>query len=331
MGKRNDSRLREARPLSAAQSGLAVVLLAAGMLAGLATGCEESPAAAPQSADAVTFTDDAGRTITLASEAERVVAAASFAVELLMALDHPPVLRPDVPDRKIHPETAHSIPTLTVHHQAGLDVEAIAAAGADLVICHVDFAPFAEDIARTLGVPVALLEVRSLEDVSAKLELLGRITGREDEAARQVAALRTRIADVLKRDRPTPPRVLALFGTAEAFYAYRERSYLGSMIEALGAENVAAGGAALRRANSLTPLDLEQAIGRDAEVILVVPHGPRQAVLGYLMSHPAWSRMQAVRAGRVHVLDEVLFSANPGPRAAEALERLERLLYSETP
>lgn len=311
---------------------LLLVMVTIAMFA--ANGCDQSPAADRQtqrSATAITFTDDAGREITLAEPADRIVAGASFAVELLMALDHPPVLRPDVPDRKIHPEAARSIPTFPVQHGTGPDAEAIAAARPDLVILHVNFAPFAENISQTLGVPVALFEIRSVEDVAAKLELLGRITDKQQQATRQVETLRQGVSGALAGHPHTHPRVLALFGTPEAFYAYRGSSYLGSMITTLDGVNLAADQEALGDMRSIAPLNLEQAIGRNAEVILVIPHGPPDAVMAHLSAHPAWSQMPAVRSGRVHVLDEVFFSSNPGPRAPQALRQLKSLLYPESP
>lgn len=277
----------------------------------------------------LSFIDDAGRTITLEGPAERVVAGASFAVELLMALDHPPVLRPDAPEQKVHPETARSIPSFPVQHGAGPDVEAIAVARPDLVILHVNFAPFAENIQQTLGIPVALFEVSSIDDVSTKLELFGRMTGKAERGALKAASLRKQINELIKENRDPRPRVLALFGTPEAFYAYRETSYLGSMLAELGAENLAANEQALGDMRSIAPLNLEQAVGRSPQVILVVPHGPRDLVLSYLSEHPAWSQIEAVRSGQVHVLDEALFSSNPGPRAPQALRQLAQLLQTD--
>ncbi len=301
-------------------------------------GCDQSSATDRETQrpdGSIRLTDDAGRKIALDEPAERIVAGASFAVELLMALDHPPVLRPDVPERNIHPEAARSIPTFPIQHGTGPDTEAIAAARPDLVILHVNFAPFAENISRTLGVPVALLEVRSLDDVAVKLELLGRITESQEQAAQQMATLQESVQRVVGEHPEAQPRTLALFGTPEAFYAFRGRSYLGSMVKALGGVNVAADlapdGETGGGTRSLAPINLERAIARNAEVILIVPHGPRDAVKTHMSQHPAWSQMPAVKSRRVHVLDEVLFSSSPGPRAPEALERLRDLLHPESP
>ncbi|QNN23736.1 ABC transporter substrate-binding protein [Planctomycetales bacterium ZRK34] len=306
-----------------------MTLTAAWLAMVLATsGCDQAPAAseASVSPEAITFTDDAGRSLTLDRPAERIVAGASFAVELLMALDHPPVLRPDVPKRKIHPEAARSISTFAVTHGAGPEVESLAAAKPDLVILHVNFAPFADNIQQTLGIPVALMEVASVDDVATKLTLLGRIIGKPQRAAEQVAKLQREIDAISGVDSAQGLRALALFGTPDAFYAYRETSYIGSMIKRLGAENIAADDPAFGKMRSVAPLDLEQAVARSPQVIVILPHGPAPMVIKHLGAHPAWAQIQAVKDQRVHVLDEVLFSSNPGPRASEAMRQLKALL-----
>jgi len=311
--------------------GLALGSGMAGCGESQATGASEPDVAeeAEAAAETIAFTDDAGRTITLTDPADRIVAGASFAVEMLMAIDHPPVLRPDVPERKVHPEAARSIPTLAIEHGAGPDAEAIAAAEPDLVILHVNFAPFAANLEQALGTPVALFEIKSVDDVSNKLDLFGRITGNTDAAAAAVAALARQLDAVEVDAMAAPPRVLALFGTPEAFFAYRGTSYLGSMIDRLGAANVAANVDSAPGMRSVAPLNLEQAIGRQPDVILVVPHGPPHAVMAYLGKHPAWSQIKAVRDGRVHILDESLFSSNPGPRAPQALRELRAMLHPD--
>tara|TARA_Y100000588_G_scaffold393560_1_gene510032 strand:+ start:1985 stop:3058 length:1074 start_codon:yes stop_codon:yes gene_type:complete len=296
-------------------------------------GCNElsTPNKTSRPSTGITFTDDAGRIITLNAPAKRIVAGSSFSLELLMAINHPPVLRPDVPDHKIHPTSAKFIPSLSIEHGAGPDLETIAMADSDLIILHINFLPFAENISKALNIPVALLEIRSVESVLHHLELLGRITGKTKTAAVQIATLEARITKVISKDPMPKLSVLPLFGTPEAFYGYRKTSYLGSMIDILGMQNLTANKAAFGRMHSISPLNLELIVGSNPEVILIVPHGPPQAVLNYLSSHPAWSKLDAVQTGRVHILDEVLFSSNPGPRAPEALTKLKELLNPSSP
>ena len=80
-------------------------------------------------------------------------------------------------------------------------------------------------------------------------------------------------------------------------------------------------------ASSVAPVDLEQVVLRDPEYVFVVPHGGTPAVLEQLAAHPAWGRIRAVREKRVYVLDEALFSSNPGPRGAVALAQLKSIMY----
>ena len=102
------------------------------------------------------------------------------------------------------------------------------------------------------------------------------------------------------------------------------------MLDKLGATNLGTGRDALQGMQSIAPIDLEQIIKDSPNVILVIPHGPPDAVLQFLASHPAWSSLDAVKNNRVHFLDEVLYSSNPGPRAPQALVELKKLLVTDS-
>lgn len=283
-----------------------------------------NPKEIPESA--IVITDDAGRKIVLEEPAERVVAGSSTALELLMTLGEKPVLRPDVAESKVHPAEAKSIPAIRIDHGVGPDLETLAAAQPDLVVLHTHFAAFVPGIERNLEVPVMLLEVTSLDDVTDKLQTLSKATGSTEAHEQRIQAVRENIEQARQSAGDRDVRVLALFGTPEAFFAYRNTSYIGSMIEAVGATNVAAGDPPMGQLRSVAPLDMEQALVRSPDVILVVPHGDPDAVMSYLQSHPIWSQMAAVEQGNVHILDEGLFSSSPGPRAPEAIEQLSQLL-----
>jgi iron complex transport system substrate-binding protein len=70
----------------------------------------------------------------------------------------------------------------------------------------------------------------------------------------------------------------------------------------------------------------EAVLARDPEVILTAarPGGP--AAVADFAARPGWARLAAVRSGRVHALDGDLLS-RPGPRLAEALERMAAHLH----
>lgn len=73
----------------------------------------------------------------------------------------------------------------------------------------------------------------------------------------------------------------------------------------------------------------EAVVERDPEVIVIVNYGEVTAEQkrNFMMSNPAFSRIDAVRNDRFVVLDYVM--ATPGPRNIEAVKILARAFRSE--
>ena len=132
------------------------------------------------SQSAWTLTDAAGRSHTIMRPATRLAACSSFALETLMALGVEPVVRFEV--LPVYPPSAEKIPVVARSHSTGPDVEMLVAARPDAILLHRVFASFADAVQQTTGVPVILHEVKSLDDVRSNLAMLGRLTGKQDEA-----------------------------------------------------------------------------------------------------------------------------------------------------
>jgi iron complex transport system substrate-binding protein len=80
-------------------------------------------------------------------------------------------------------------------------------------------------------------------------------------------------------------------------------------------------------------LSFAELVARDPDVILVVPCGwdlaRARRDLPLLQREPAWSRLSAVRHGRVFVADGNQYFNRPGPRVVESLEILVELLHGD--
>ena len=81
-------------------------------------------------------------------------------------------------------------------------------------------------------------------------------------------------------------------------------------------------------------MKFEEIVAADPEVILISPCGfgiPRASEeLHLLLEQDGWSRMRAVRDGRVFVADGNQYFNRPGPRIVESLEILAELIHPHT-
>ena len=290
-----------------------------------------SPAGVKHEGKALVVTDSAGRTHRFEQRPQRFAACSSFAVETLMALGVEPVARFDV--RPVYPPKAEKVPIVGASHSTGPDVEKLIAVRSDVILLHDVFLAFADTLQKTVGVPVITHQVKSLDDVRTHIKMLGELTGKTDAADRLLNDVNATLAWVDAQ--PTPkraPRVLSLFGTNDAWYAHRANSFMGSLLHALGAENVAANADAHERYRSLAPIDLEQVIAEDPDVVFIIPYnGADPKVIEEFMAHPAFKSLRAVRNGRAHLMESTIYTSHAGPRAGEALRRLYHHLWPDRP
>jgi len=277
-----------------------------------------------------TITDDVGRQVELGESMDRIAAAASFAVDYLVMLDHPPMVRPNTSiEHSPLAEKIEAIPTVAVDHSVGPNIEQLAAADPDVVILSPSFARFVDTIERAGDTKALVFRIASLQDVPAKAKVFGRLIGDEAAGERLAARMQQQIDAVAAPADGDKPTVFAMFGTPAANFAFLPESYLGSMIDHLGGELITEGSPASSMSTQLAPFSFEALVAADPDVILMVHHGPEGQLAEALANRPAWASLSAVKNGRVHRVSERLFMTNPGPSAIQALGELKQLLYPE--
>ena len=310
---------------------LLIVLLAACAPApstspGSTIGSTASPSAAPSEPPAypLTLTDDAGRTVTLDAEPERIVSLAPSNTEIVCALDACDLIVGLTDFDDYPPEIADVERVVTM---AQVDVEAVVAAEPDLVIAAGnELTPTAviEQLAG-LGLPVMTLYPESLDEIYADIELVGQALDRDDAAtalvddmASRVEAVRTTVADLER------PRTFYEVGVFEgAIYTAGSGSFLASLIETAGGEPIT--GDALS-----TSIELEDLVAADPELILLgdATYDPTITVES-VAARPGWETMTAVVDGRLVPVAEDVVITRPGPRIVDGLEALARAIHPD--
>lgn len=293
-----------------------------------------TPTPAPST---VTVIDDFGREVEIPYRPERLAVTSAFMVELTMACGYRPVARPDIPPEYIYPLEAHDIPSFGVSHSAGPNLEQLAVAQPDLIISSPTYSQFIPSIEQTLGVPVLVHDVASVDGIIQKIRDYGNLVGCEEKAEVAAQDLVGRIETLQEGLPETTPKVFAIFGTSQSFLGFMPNSYLGDMIGLLGGQLITEGsppyvssrtGAANPK---YTPFSMEKVVESDPDVILVVRHGApseaREGNFASLFDSPAWSGLRAVEEGHVYELSEWLFLRYPGPRVVLAMEQLRSILY----
>ena len=282
-----------------------------GLLIGLLLlGCGVQNLAAAQ------ITDDRGAAVTLAAPPRRIISLYGGLTEILSALG--------VADRVVAciqgDETVKGVPTVGTHLQP--NVEMILALKPDLVVQGgVAKGMAALTRLEAAQVPVAMFAPRDFDGLFSAITRLGVLTGREEAAAVLTRSMEAKLADVAQRVANRPrPRVF--FEVRELnLLAAGQGSLVNDIITRAGGENIVAS------PQKLTLYSLEALIQANPEVYLI-QQGAMNRSPGDIYARPYFQELQAVKARRVLVVSESLYS-RPGPRSAEAVEELARFLHPE--
>jgi len=206
------------------------------------------------------------------------------------------------------------------------DIEKILAVQPDLVLT---FSDLQADIARDLikaGIPVYALNMRSVEDILAMIETLGRLVGAEARAAALVAELEAEIA----KTRQWAAERLARTGQKPRVYFEEWDEPLISGLQWASELIEIAGGEDIFAARARSPL----AVDRRPQAQEVIDAAPDIIIGSWCGKHfrpervaarPGWENIPAVKNGRLHELKSAVI-LTPGPVAiSEGLPQLRAL------
>ncbi|MCT2585311.1 ABC transporter substrate-binding protein [Actinophytocola gossypii] len=298
---------RRARRLAAITLAGTLVLAGCG-----AERAEENPrASGNQEAQAfpVTLTPAEGEPVTLDARPERIVSLSAsntetlFAVgagEQVVAVDEQSDFPADAPRTDLSGLTPN--------------VEAIAGYDPDLVVLSDDVDDVAAALTR-LDHPVLIVPAaRTIDDVYAGMELLGKATGHADEAADLADRMRTDL-DKVVADAPKPSEPLTYYHELDTtYYSATSKTFIGQVYGLFGLENIA--DPADKDAGGYPQLSVEHILAADPDLIFLADVECCGQSAETVAARPGWSALSAVKNGNVVELDDDLAS-RWGPRVVD--------------
>jgi iron complex transport system substrate-binding protein len=170
------------------------------------------------------------------------------------------------------------------------------------------------------GIATYFPPTESFAEIEAMMGGLAGHLGKRADADRLLGAFRERLARIATAVEPLPrPRTLLVFGLAPVVAAGPD-SFAGEMLARAGGANVLGPGP------RYPTLGLEAVLGLDPDVILDAAIAEGHGRLRIGAGEPGWGAVRAVRRGRVLAVDDNAV-LRPGPRAAEGVGTLARLLH----
>lgn len=209
-------------------------------------------------------------------------------------------------------------------------LEQLISADPDLVIASASTASNVEmkEPLEAMGITVAYFDVDNFEDYLNMLRICTDITGRKDLYEQNGTALKEKIDSIKEQYKnagiPDNERKILLLRASSSSVKAKgsQGTILGEMLADLGCINIADSNTSL-----LEDLSVEEVIREEPCHIFVVTMGSdtekaKRSLENMIKEDPAWSSLDAVKNGRLHIMDKKLFNLKPNARFAESYEDL---------
>ena len=281
--------------------------------------------------DAVTFTDDLGRSVTVDNPQRVACLLGSFAQVWQLAGGTVIASADDAWDNfdlELPPDAVNLGGT------KHLSLELLLSAQPDFIIASTNTRQnmeFQETLEAT-GIPVAYFDVFDFEDYLRLLKICTDITGCSGHYETYGTAVAQEIQMIVEQskkrlEKEEAPKVLFLRASASAVHVKNsEGVVLGAILKDLGCINIADSDATL-----MENLSIERILDADPDFIFVVQQGDnaegtREYVWQFLQEHPAWAQLTAVKNNHVHFMEKSLFGLKPNHRWADSYRIVEEIL-----
>jgi iron complex transport system substrate-binding protein len=311
-------------------------LIIAVILLTIATACGPTPEPQPTdtpvppptpevAAFPLTITDDLGRDVTVEAKAQRVVSLAPSNTEILFAVGAGDQVV-GVTTYCSYPPEAQDREQIGGFSAKTISVEKIVALEPDLVFSVGEIQRPAIEALEQVDITVVALDPNDLNDVYTTIELMGRLTGHEKEAAQIVADMKARVAAVQERIATIPEeeRLTVFWETYdEPLMTVGTASFTHQLIELAGGLNIFAD-----LSETYPQINAEVVVKRNPAVIMGADSMGDKLTTELVGQRPGWGQVQAVQDGRIYLFNGDMV-ARTGPRLAQVLEEMARALYPD--
>ena len=281
--------------------------------------------------DSVTFIDALGEQITVKKSPQKVICLYNSYLDLWYEAGGTVIgtieSREKVPEGA---EKAEIVGTMT-----SPNMEKILSMQPDLVILRPGMKGQGEivPLLQQNNIPYLAIEYDNFEQYIETMTVFTELNERPDLFQEKAIAVKEKVDDIIANvPKDEKPSVLLMFATAKGVSVKLPNSFVGDMLQDLGAENIAYD--AKLTDEEMEIFSMEKVVERDPDFILVQTMGDIDDIKDRLVkdveSNPAWGSLTAVKEGRYIYLPKDLYLYKPNALYGEAYEGLAKILYPET-
>lgn len=273
---------------------------------------------------AVTVTDMTGREITLDAPATRVVALTASDCEILYALGAGETLvgRGEYCD---YPQEVQAVASVQSGYETNIE-EIIALEPQVVLMATMAQTKEQVEALEAAGIRVIVSDAQDIAGVYTAIELIGAVTGKNEEAAALVAGMKDSFAAIAAeaKDEGEKTVYFEVSPLEYGLWTAGKGTFMDELAQMVGLKN------AFEDVEGWAGISEEQVLERDPDYIVTISmyYGEGPTPVEEIMGREGWQELKAVKNAAVFNADSNEIS-RPGPRLVDAAQALYDFVYGE--
>lgn len=269
----------------------------------------------------LTITDDLDREVTIARQPERIISLSPVNTEILFALELGEKVV-GITNICNYPPQAQEKEKIGDYNNPNL--EKIIELEPDLILAsHGNPIELIDQLER-LNYTVVGLNPKNIDDVISSITMVGKITGKDEEATKLTEEMEERIEAVLSKTsnlvENNRPRVLYVVWYKPLWTA-GSGTFIDELIQKAGGANIAGD------IPGWPQMNLEVVLGKNPQVV-IVGEGHPGGLVETVRKESLLETIDAFKYNQIYTIDADIVSRT-GPRIVDALEEMARIIHPE--
>lgn len=210
------------------------------------------------------------------------------------------------------------------------DLEVVTNLKPDLILGAESLRSTLEKNLEGMNMPTAYLRTDSFDDLKRSFKVLGTYFNKTDKMNEKMQMILDKENELTKlAEGKKLPTVMLMIGTSDSFMVMNEKSYLGSLVERLGADNIAT--TVLKATDTYSPMNMEEIVVANPDIILVLASGDHGASEEMFQkeveSNDTWTKLSAYQNDKIHILDYDVFGVTSISNVEKALTEIASYFF----
>ena len=210
------------------------------------------------------------------------------------------------------------------------DLEVISSLQTDLILGAASLQSSLDQALTGMNIATAYLPTESYDDLKLSFKVLGTYFGKEEKMNEVLQSIVAKEDELKAKGQGKElPSVMLVIGTSDSFMVMSDKSYLGSLVERLGADNIAK--SVLKAESTYSPMNLEDIVVADPDMIFVLASGDHGAnedkFKQEIEKNSAWTQLSAYKNDKIYMLDYSTFGVTSIANVETALSTIADYFY----